>query len=100
MDNLFRGRLWITDEKVSFDNGSEGGFGRVSCSVGVTLYVVIAESLFQALGILLLPQNIPTSLKLLTTMVDDIWHYAGDQSTDVSAPLSSKGGVQRYSIVI
>lgn len=38
----------------------------------------------QALGILLLPQNIPTSLKLLTTMVDDIWHYAGDQSTDVS----------------
>ncbi|KAM9301963.1 ubiquinone biosynthesis protein COQ9, mitochondrial [Gastrophryne carolinensis] len=38
----------------------------------------------QALGILLLPQNIPTSLKLLTAMVDDIWHYAGDQSTDVS----------------
>ncbi|XP_072278832.1 ubiquinone biosynthesis protein COQ9, mitochondrial [Pyxicephalus adspersus] len=38
----------------------------------------------QALGILLLPQNIPSSLKLLTAMVDDIWHYAGDQSTDVS----------------
>ncbi|XP_075045560.1 ubiquinone biosynthesis protein COQ9, mitochondrial isoform X2 [Mixophyes fleayi] len=38
----------------------------------------------QALGILLLPHNIPSSLKLLTAMVDDIWHYAGDQSTDVS----------------
>ncbi|XP_063801862.1 ubiquinone biosynthesis protein COQ9, mitochondrial isoform X2 [Pseudophryne corroboree] len=38
----------------------------------------------QALGILLLPHNIPASLKLLTTMVDDVWHYAGDQSTDVS----------------
>ncbi|XP_068116926.1 ubiquinone biosynthesis protein COQ9, mitochondrial [Hyperolius riggenbachi] len=38
----------------------------------------------QAIGILLLPQNIPTSLKLLTSLVDDIWHYAGDQSTDVS----------------
>lgn len=38
----------------------------------------------QALGLLLLPHNIPSSLKLLTAMVDDIWHYAGDQSTDVS----------------
>ncbi|KAG8437256.1 hypothetical protein GDO86_008094 [Hymenochirus boettgeri] len=38
----------------------------------------------QALGMLLLPHNIPSSLKLLTAMVDDIWHYAGDQSTDVS----------------
>ncbi|XP_053558779.1 ubiquinone biosynthesis protein COQ9, mitochondrial [Bombina bombina] len=38
----------------------------------------------QALGLLLLPNNIPSSLKLLTAMVDDIWHYAGDQSTDVS----------------
>lgn len=38
----------------------------------------------QALSVLLLPRNIPPSLQLLTTMVDDIWHYAGDQSTDVS----------------
>ncbi|XP_003472115.1 ubiquinone biosynthesis protein COQ9, mitochondrial [Cavia porcellus] len=36
----------------------------------------------RALSILLLPQNIPPSLNLLTSMVDDIWHYAGDQSTD------------------
>ncbi|XP_069824741.1 ubiquinone biosynthesis protein COQ9, mitochondrial [Dendropsophus ebraccatus] len=38
----------------------------------------------QAMGILLLPHNIPSSLKLLTDMVDDIWHYANDQSTDIS----------------
>lgn len=38
----------------------------------------------QALSILLLPHNIPPSLNLLTSMVDDMWHYAGDQSTDVS----------------
>lgn len=38
----------------------------------------------QALSILLLPHNIPSSLNLLTSMVDDMWHYAGDQSTDVS----------------
>ncbi|XP_021112662.1 ubiquinone biosynthesis protein COQ9, mitochondrial [Heterocephalus glaber] len=36
----------------------------------------------RALGILLLPHNIPPSLSLLTSMVDDMWHYAGDQSTD------------------
>lgn len=36
----------------------------------------------RALSILLLPQNIPPSLSLLTSMVDDMWHYAGDQSTD------------------
>lgn len=38
----------------------------------------------QALSVLLLPRNIPSSLNLLTSMIDDIWHYAGDQSTDVS----------------
>lgn len=38
----------------------------------------------QALSILMLPHNIPASLSLLTNMVDDMWHYAGDQSTDVS----------------
>lgn len=38
----------------------------------------------QALSVLLLPRNIPPSLQLLTTMIDDICHYAGDQSTDVS----------------
>ncbi|KAM6176932.1 ubiquinone biosynthesis protein COQ9, mitochondrial [Erethizon dorsatum] len=36
----------------------------------------------RALSILLLPQNIPPSLSLLTSLVDDMWHYAGDQSTD------------------
>ncbi|XP_012883456.1 PREDICTED: ubiquinone biosynthesis protein COQ9, mitochondrial isoform X3 [Dipodomys ordii] len=36
----------------------------------------------RALSVLLLPHNIPPSLNLLTSMVDDMWHYAGDQSTD------------------
>nr|XP_025845184.1 ubiquinone biosynthesis protein COQ9, mitochondrial-like [Vulpes vulpes] len=30
----------------------------------------------------MLPHNIPSSLSLITSMVDDMWHYAGDQSTD------------------
>ncbi|XP_030326694.1 ubiquinone biosynthesis protein COQ9, mitochondrial [Strigops habroptila] len=36
----------------------------------------------QALSILLLPRNIPSSLNLLASLIDDIWQYAGDQSTD------------------
>lgn len=36
--------------------------------------------------------SIPPSLNLLTSMVDDMWHYAGDQSTDVSALLRPAAG--------
>lgn len=36
------------------------------------------------MSILLLPHNIPDSLKHLSNLVDDIWYYAGDRSTDVS----------------
>lgn len=38
----------------------------------------------QAMSVLLLPHNIPDSLKHLSTMVDDIWYYAGDRSTDLN----------------
>ncbi|KAB5571557.1 hypothetical protein PHYPO_G00226280 [Pangasianodon hypophthalmus] len=38
----------------------------------------------QAMSVLLLPHNIPDSLKHLSTMVDDIWYYAGDRSTDIN----------------
>uniref|UniRef100_A0A8C4L8S7 Ubiquinone biosynthesis protein n=1 Tax=Equus asinus TaxID=9793 RepID=A0A8C4L8S7_EQUAS len=45
---------------------------------------VLEEEQKLALGILMLPHNILPSLNLLTSMVDDMWHYAGDQSTDLS----------------
>lgn len=38
----------------------------------------------QAMSLLLLPHNIPDSLKHLSSMVDDIWYYAGDRSTDLN----------------
>uniref|UniRef100_A0A4W5MIB3 Ubiquinone biosynthesis protein n=1 Tax=Hucho hucho TaxID=62062 RepID=A0A4W5MIB3_9TELE len=38
----------------------------------------------QAMSILFLPHNIPNSLKHLSTLVDDIWYYAGDRSTDLN----------------
>nr|XP_023675569.1 ubiquinone biosynthesis protein COQ9-B, mitochondrial-like [Paramormyrops kingsleyae] len=37
----------------------------------------------QALSTLLLPHNVPSSLKCLSTLVDDLWYYAGDRSTDM-----------------
>uniref|UniRef100_A0A7N5JLM0 Ubiquinone biosynthesis protein n=1 Tax=Ailuropoda melanoleuca TaxID=9646 RepID=A0A7N5JLM0_AILME len=43
---------------------------------------VLEEEQKLALSILMLPHNIPSSLSLITSMVDDMWHYAGDQSTD------------------
>ncbi|RHY15575.1 hypothetical protein DYB25_001946 [Aphanomyces astaci] len=38
----------------------------------------------QAMALGALPQNAPTTVKKLAEMVDDIWVYAGDRSTDVS----------------
>ncbi|KAG8222459.1 hypothetical protein J437_LFUL002194 [Ladona fulva] len=38
----------------------------------------------QALAIMSMPQNVPTSLANLLTLVDDICYYAGDKSVDIS----------------
>ncbi|CAH8562388.1 unnamed protein product [Schistosoma turkestanicum] len=38
----------------------------------------------QALGLLSLPTNIPSSLGMLAQLVDEIWAQAGDRSTDLS----------------
>ncbi|KAF0695264.1 Aste57867_13906 [Aphanomyces stellatus] len=38
----------------------------------------------QAMALGALPQNAPTTVKKLAEMVDDIWVYAGDRSTDMS----------------
>ncbi|XP_072925687.1 ubiquinone biosynthesis protein COQ9, mitochondrial isoform X1 [Hemitrygon akajei] len=36
----------------------------------------------QAMSLLLMPENVADSLRILTEMVDEIWFYAGDKSTD------------------
>lgn len=37
----------------------------------------------EAMGLMALPTNAPSSLKLLAHLVDDMWHHAGDTSPDV-----------------
>lgn len=36
----------------------------------------------QAMALMALPQNVPDALRQGCTMVDDIWYFAGDRSTD------------------
>ncbi|XP_032640490.1 ubiquinone biosynthesis protein COQ9, mitochondrial [Chelonoidis abingdonii] len=59
-------------------------FLRDAVEARLRMLIPYIEKWPQAVSILLLPHNIPSSLKLLTSMVDDMWHYAGDQSTDIN----------------
>jgi len=43
------------------------------------------------MAMMALPTNAPTSLKILTRMVDDMWYYAGDRSTSVSNVVALSG---------
>ncbi|XP_020559886.1 ubiquinone biosynthesis protein COQ9, mitochondrial isoform X1 [Oryzias latipes] len=59
-------------------------FLRDAVETRLRMYIPYIETWPQAMSILLLPHNIPDSLKHLSNLVDDIWYYAGDRSTDVS----------------
>lgn len=59
-------------------------FLREAVEVRLRMYIPYIETWPQAMSILLLPHNIPDSLKHLSSMVDDIWYYAGDRSTDMN----------------
>ncbi|XP_054476227.1 ubiquinone biosynthesis protein COQ9, mitochondrial [Anoplopoma fimbria] len=59
-------------------------FLRDAVETRLRMHIPYIESWSQAMSILLLPHNIPDSLKHLSTLVDDIWYYAGDRSTDMN----------------
>ncbi|XP_040894137.1 ubiquinone biosynthesis protein COQ9, mitochondrial [Toxotes jaculatrix] len=59
-------------------------FLRDAVETRLRMYIPYIETWPQAMSILLLPHNIPDSLKHLSTLVDDIWYYAGDRSTDMN----------------
>uniref|UniRef100_A0A3P9KW39 Ubiquinone biosynthesis protein n=1 Tax=Oryzias latipes TaxID=8090 RepID=A0A3P9KW39_ORYLA len=59
-------------------------FLRDAVETRLRMYIPYIESWPQAMSILLLPHNIPDSLKHLSNLVDDIWYYAGDRSTDMN----------------
>ena len=43
-----------------------------------------AASWHQAMALGALPQHLPTTLRNIALMVDDVWYYAGDRSTDLN----------------
>lgn len=59
-------------------------FIRDAVETRLRMYVPYIETWPQAMSLLLLPHNIPDSLKHLSTLMDDIWYYAGDRSTDMN----------------
>ncbi|XP_054632577.1 ubiquinone biosynthesis protein COQ9, mitochondrial isoform X2 [Dunckerocampus dactyliophorus] len=58
-------------------------FLRDAVETRLRMHIPYIETWPQAMSILLLPHNIPEALKHLSTLVDDIWYYAGDRSTDM-----------------
>lgn len=59
-------------------------FLRDAVETRLRMYIPYIDTWPQAMSILLLPHNIPDSLKHLSNLVDDIWFYAGDRSTDMN----------------
>ncbi|XP_073328965.1 ubiquinone biosynthesis protein COQ9, mitochondrial [Pagrus major] len=59
-------------------------FLRDAVETRLRMHIPYIETWPQAMSLLLLPHNIPDSLKHLSTLVDDIWYYAGDRSTDMN----------------
>ncbi|XP_041651319.1 ubiquinone biosynthesis protein COQ9, mitochondrial [Cheilinus undulatus] len=63
---------------------STADFLRDAVETRLRMHIPYIESWPQAMSLLLLPHNIPNSLKHLSTLIDDIWFYAGDRSTDMN----------------
>ncbi|KAM9816572.1 ubiquinone biosynthesis protein COQ9, mitochondrial isoform X1 [Syngnathus typhle] len=59
-------------------------FLREAIETRLRMHITYIETWPQAMSILLLPYNIPKSLEHLATLVDDIWYYNGDRSTDMN----------------
>lgn len=57
-------------------------FARKAIEVRLRMLVPYLKHWPQALGLMTLPPNVPTSLANVLTLVDDICYYAGDRSVD------------------
>lgn len=57
-------------------------FARKAIEVRLRMLIPYLQHWPQALGLMALPPNVPTSLAHVLTLVDDICYYAGDRSVD------------------
>lgn len=78
------------DEKIVAGDGTQIAsnpkeFAAKAIQLRLEMIAPYIDTWPQALGIMSLPQNVPTSLAQLLTLVDDICYCAGDRSVDVSS---------------
>lgn len=59
-------------------------FVQKAIEVRLRMQIPYIKNWSQAMGLMALPPNIPTSLANVLTLADDICYYAGDRSIDVS----------------
>jgi ubiquinone biosynthesis protein COQ9 len=61
---------------------------RLGIKTRLEMQIPVVGSWHQAMALGALPHNLPTTVKNLALMADDVWHFAGDRSTDVRRFLS------------
>lgn len=74
-------------EKAGVDSKTAGDptfFATWALKERLTMIQPLIKTWPQAIGVMTLPQNVPTSLANMLTLVDDICFYAGDRSINVS----------------
>lgn len=75
-------------EKAGVDSKTAGDptlFATWALKERLTMVQPLIKTWPQAIGVMTLPQNVPTSLANMLTLVDDICYYAGDRSINVSS---------------
>lgn len=75
-------------DKAGIDSKSAGNptlFSAWALKERLSMIQPLIRTWPQAIGVMTLPQNVPTSLANMLTLVDDICFYAGDRSINVSS---------------
>ena len=48
------------------------------------MQIPVLSTWHQAMALGALPQNVPSTVNNIARMIDDVWHFAGDRSTDMN----------------
>lgn len=72
-----------TEEKKPTEAPNPKDFATKAIRMRLEMIIPYIDTWPQAMGIMTLPQNVPTSLAQLLTLVDDICYCVGDRSVDI-----------------
>lgn len=84
LNEILKKKSLETSPDGSAKKESPGEQVKDALEIRLKMVVPYKDTWPQAIALMALPPNVPTSLKHLLTVVDDICYYAGDKSTDVS----------------